>query len=79
MILVDARDESNAKNFVAALTGTILACTSTVGAFSLLAVSDHPVLSSLGLTGAVGVATSLLLAPTLLVFVKAKQQHEIGE
>lgn len=73
VFLLDARDEKASKSLVAALTGTLLACISTVGAFTLLAVSDHPVLSNLGLTAAVGVAVSLLLAPTMLVFVRREQ------
>ena len=72
VFLVDAYDESDSKSIVAALCGTLLACLSTVVAFGLLAMSDHPVLSNLGLTAAVGIATSLLLAPTMLVFVRPK-------
>jgi predicted exporter len=73
VFLVDAYDELDSKSVVAALCGALLACLSTVVAFGLLAVSDHPVLSNLGLTAAVGIATSLLLAPTMLVWVRPKQ------
>ena len=74
VFLVDAFDESNPKGIQAALTGALLACVSTVVAFGLLAISDHPVLSNLGMTAAVGIATSLLLAPTTLALVKPRQR-----
>jgi predicted exporter len=70
VFLVDAHDEPDARSVSAALTGALLACLSTVGAFGLLALSDHPVLSNLGLTAAVGIGTSLLLAPTTLALVR---------
>jgi predicted exporter len=74
VFMVDAYDEADPKCVVAALCGALLACLSTVVAFGLLAVSAHPVLSNLGLTAAVGIATSLLLAPTALVLVQPKQR-----
>lgn len=73
VFLVDAWDEPDSKSMVAALCGALLACFSTVVAFGLLAMSDHPVLSNLGLTAAVGIATSLFLAPTMLLFVRPKR------
>ena len=72
VFLVDAFDESDPKSIAAALTGATLACISTVVAFGLLGVSDHPVLSNLGLTAAVGIASSLFLAPTTLAIVSPK-------
>ncbi|MEO2168450.1 MAG: MMPL family transporter, partial [bacterium] len=75
VFLVDANDESNPKSIAAALCGAILACLSTVVAFGLLAVSPHPVLSNLGLTAAVGIATSLLLAPTTLVLLRPAREE----
>jgi predicted exporter len=74
VFLVDAYDESDPRSVAAALCGALLACVSTVVAFGLLAMSDHPVLSNLGLTAAVGITTSLLLAPTTLVLVRPKQR-----
>jgi predicted exporter len=76
VFLIDANDERDPKAVAAALTGALLACVSTVGAFGLLAMSDHPVLSNLGLTAAVGIGTSLLLAPTTLVLVRPKSEDE---
>jgi predicted exporter len=79
VFLVDANDESEARSVAAALCGALLACLSTVVAFGLLAASDHPVLSNLGLTAAVGIATSLLLAPTTLVLVGPRiGRSEVG-
>jgi predicted exporter len=75
VFLVDAFDESNPKGIQAALTGALLACASTVVAFGLLALSDHPVLSNLGLTATVGIATSLFLAPTTLALVIPKEEE----
>ncbi len=74
VFLVDAFDEPNPKGIQAALTGALLACASTVVAFGLLAMSDHPVLSNLGLTATVGIATSLFLAPTTLALVIPKER-----
>jgi predicted exporter len=59
-----------AKSRAAALTGALLAGSSTVIAFGLLALSPHPVLSGLGLTAAVGIAASLVLAPTVLLLLR---------
>ncbi|MFO0690674.1 MAG: MMPL family transporter [Myxococcota bacterium] len=66
----DAGERGEAREVAAALTGALLACLSTVGAFGLLAMSEHPVLADLGLTAAVGIGSSLLLAPTTLVLLK---------
>jgi predicted exporter len=74
VFLVDALDESDPRSIVAALTGAILACFSTVVAFGLLGISDHPVLSNLGLTAAIGIASSLLLAPTALALAHPKRR-----
>ena len=76
VFMVDAFDESNPKGIQAALTGALLACASTVVAFGLLALSDHPVLSNLGLTATVGIATSLFLAPTTLALVVPEEEEE---
>ena len=51
------------------MAALVVAAVSTLAGFGLLALSDHPSLQSLGLTAAVGVATSVLLAPTALVLV----------
>ncbi len=76
VFLVDAHDESDARHVAAALTGALLACVSTVVAFGLLSISQHPVLADLGLTSAVGIATSLLLAPTALVLIAPERRRE---
>jgi len=78
VFLVDAHDEPDSRSVSAALTGALLACVSTVGAFGLLAVSTHPVLSNLGLTAAVGIGTSLLLAPTTLALLEPPPRREPG-
>lgn len=71
VFLVDAHDEADPRSVAAALMGALLAGFSTILAFGLLALSDHPVLSSLGWTAAVGIATSLLLAPIALVWLRS--------
>jgi predicted exporter len=73
VFLVDANDEDDPKSVAAALTGALLAGMSTVVAFGLLSLSAHPVLSGLGLTAAVGIGTSLLLAPTVLILLQPKE------
>ena len=77
VFLVDANDEPDPGSVAAALTGALLAGTSTVVAFSLLALSEHPVVSGLGLTNAVGIATSLLLAPTALLLLRPVERPNV--
>ena len=57
-------------------TTSYIACATTIGAFGLLALSEHPVLADLGLTAAVGIGASVLLAPTTLVV--ARRTGEAG-
>lgn len=78
VFLVDAHDEASPRSTAAALMGALLAGFSTVVAFGLLALSRHPVLASLGLTAAVGIATSLLLAPTALVLLRGESGDTRG-
>ena len=78
VFLVDAHDEPDPRSVAAALMGALLACVSTVGAFGLLALSAHPVLSNLGLTAAVGIGSSLLLAPTTLALVRPGERRAKG-
>lgn len=69
VFLVDAQTVEAPPAIAAALTSALLACVSTVGAFGMLAASDHPVLANLGLAAAVGITSSLLLAPVTLVLL----------
>ncbi|MFW6051021.1 MAG: MMPL family transporter [Myxococcota bacterium] len=68
VFLVDA-EPSAPRHLPAALLSVLVACLSTVIGFGLLALSEHPVLFSIGLTAAVGMIASLLLAPTTLVLL----------
>jgi len=70
VFLVDAQDEADPKSVSAALLGALLAGFSTLVAFGLLALSDHPVLAGLGWTAAVGIATSVPLAPIALAWLR---------
>ena len=72
VFLVDAQESREPRSVAAALTGALLACVTTVGGFALLAVSEHPVLADLGLTAAVGIGSSMLLAPTTLVLLRPR-------
>ena len=74
VFLVDAFDDSNPQSVAAALSGATLACFSTVVTFGLLSLSDHPVLSNLGLTAVVGIVSSLLLAPTSLALASPRRR-----
>ncbi|MFT7583552.1 MAG: putative exporter, partial [Myxococcota bacterium] len=58
----------------ATLVALVVACVSTVLGFGLLALSDHPALSSLGLTAGVGVTASVLIAPSVLVLTRARPE-----
>jgi predicted exporter len=53
----------------ATLHCVLLATLTTIFVFGVLGLSSHPVLSALGLTTAVGIALSFLLAPVSLVVV----------
>jgi predicted exporter len=50
----------------------------TMASFGLLALSGTPALRSIGLTTAIGISLSLLLAPTTLVMLRAQQSAEKG-
>jgi len=75
VFLVDAYGEENSEDLSSALTGAVLACGSTFIGFGLLGLSDHPVLSNLGITASVGVLTSLLLAPTALILARPTRRR----
>ena len=47
-----------------------LACISTVLAFGLLAMSSNPALRAIGLTTGIGVLSSLILAPSVLLLLR---------
>ncbi len=72
VFLVDAHDGAEPPAVAAALMSALLACVSTVGAFGMLALSEHPVLANLGLAAAVGITSSLVLAPVTLVLLTRK-------
>lgn len=67
-----------------ALLSVFLAATSTVLGFGLLALSEHPMLASIGITATAGMVASLLLAPTALVLWRedgasaARGSHDVG-
>jgi predicted exporter len=46
----------------------------TMASFGLLAISGTPALRAIGLTAAIGISLSLLLAPTTLVLLRAQQR-----
>lgn len=66
VFLVDAHDHDD---LAPALLSVVLACASTVLGFGLLALSDHPVLHTIGVTAGVGVLTCLVLSPTALALL----------
>ncbi len=72
VFLVDADGSGEDGSVAAALTGALLASITTVAGFGLLAMSEHPVLADLGLTAAVGIGSSMLLAPTTLVLLRRR-------
>jgi len=66
VFLIDAYDQTDILDLDAALVSVFLACVTTVIGFTILAMSEHPVLSSLGLTATTGIIGSVLLAPLTL-------------
>ncbi len=63
-------ERDGAPGYAAATSASLLmACASTVLSFGVLALSEHPALSAIGLTSAVGVAFSLVLAPIAFLWL----------
>lgn len=73
VFLVDAHDASD-DDLGAALVSVFVACVTTVFGFGTLALSSHPILHAIGLTAAVGVVSSFLLAPTALVLLAPRTE-----
>jgi predicted exporter len=61
VFLVESESETREQS--ATLLGLLVACLSTVLGFGLLAISSHPAMQLIGLTSAIGVLLSLMLAP----------------
>jgi predicted exporter len=78
VFLVDAHDE-DAAELSAALLSVFVACLTTVLGFGTLALSSHPVLHAIGLTAAVGVTTSLIVAPAALVVLGRARGSKVAE
>jgi predicted exporter len=67
VFIVEHRDDPQATR--ATLVGLVAACLTTVLSFGLLAASDNPALSSLGLSLAIGVILAVGLAPAAGILV----------
>jgi predicted exporter len=72
VFLADAESPS-ADHRAIALLSVALAAVSTVLGFGLLALSEHPLLSAIGVTSAVGMVASVLLAPAAIVLRGARR------
>ncbi|MCB9897777.1 MAG: MMPL family transporter [Planctomycetes bacterium] len=70
VFLVEVRDHPEALG--ATLLAVLVAGTSTILGFGLLASSDHPALFSIGAVSGLGVAWCLALAPTMRVLVRPR-------
>ena len=75
VFLVDAASESRTA-LSAALLSVTVAALSTLAGFGLLALSQHPVLHSIGLTAVVGMSSCLVLAPTALAVAAATHSQQ---
>ena len=62
--------EGGAEDGPATIVSLLTACLSTVASFGVLAMSANPALRAMGLTAAIGVLLSLLLAPTAWILVR---------
>ncbi len=76
VFLVDALTERDESALAAALLGVLIAFASTLVGFGLLAFSEHPVLSGLGITAAAGISASVVLSPTTLLFLRPEKTEE---
>ena len=72
VFLVDA-ERTGERELTAALLSIAVACASTLLGFGLLALSDYPVLRTIGVTAGIGVTSCLLLAPTTLVLLRRER------
>ncbi|MCA9671547.1 MAG: MMPL family transporter, partial [Myxococcales bacterium] len=73
VFLVDAAAEQHERRLAASLLSVVVAGLSTVLGFGLLALSEHPVLRSIGLTAMVGIVACMLLAPAAIVLMGEKR------
>lgn len=69
VFLAEAEQHSFAE-LSATLVAVVIAWASTLLGFGLLAMSAHPAMRTIGVTAAIGVSASLLLAPTALALVR---------
>lgn len=60
----------------ATMLALVVAWASTVFGFGLLALSQHPIMRSIGIVAGVGVTASLLLAPAAMVLLPAHKGHD---
>ena len=67
VFLTESRHE--ARTLPATLLGIVVCWLSTVLGFGVLALSEHPMMRTIGIVAAVGVTASLVLAPTALALV----------
>jgi predicted exporter len=74
VFLVDANESEFAPTV--ALLSVLLAATTTVLGFGLLALSEHPMLRVIGLTAWVGMTACALLAPTALILLEPAAASE---
>lgn len=72
IFLVDALESTDARQLSAALLGVLIACATTLVGFGLLAFSEHPVLSALGITAASGITASMILSPCTMLLLKSE-------
>jgi predicted exporter len=68
VFLLEVRDEEDAPGLT--LVGLATACVTTVLAFGLLALSEHPALRALGMVTSLGVLLSMLMAPLALLAIR---------
>jgi predicted exporter len=73
-----AESHGDRRALAATTLSVALACVSTVLAFGLLAMSQHPALRAIGVTVGVGVALSFVLAPTGLLLLSGGARAEVA-
>lgn len=57
------------------LAGILLSCLTTLLAFGMLALSEHPALRSIGLTTGIGISLAFLVSPAVLVLASERVGH----
>lgn len=73
VFMVEAGSGADRRHEAPTLVSLVVACASTFASFGVLALSANPALRAMGLTAAIGVFVSLVLAPSAWLLLRASK------